>query len=309
MRASLDPEKAKTGGGSGPEKGNYEVISAASVVRKSDFRETPNLAVVLHLAVLDKDGDRVRGADDVTVDFGLGNKSLEAFHPGKTSGRTGDVEDLGVEIDTEGNTIFCDSDTAQFNSSTAMSVFTKTLKNEGFPADVLDACYLPDFVGMKFSLDTLPAKIINEKYKTRLNEKPMKRNDGTEQDVTYKVCTKWLNPNYLSSPSKATGKAKESAAAPKEAATNEDILRTILTKIAAERPGEKGIIPGRDKLKGFVTNHYVKTKPPLPPKQMKSVQELVMKAGGACDDICADLGCMVVEQEDKSYTFQFPEAE
>jgi hypothetical protein len=275
-KPSLNPDRAKQGGG-GVEAGNYEVSAAKFAAVKTDYR--PNqLYMVLETAVLDKDGDAVRGADPVEIMLSFGQKSLEAFHPGEATGpEDADPGDLGDSADTEGNSIYCSGEES-FNKSSGALVFMETLAKAGFPKPTLDRCYAPDLVGLKFRLDTITPKEANEKYALRLNTKPFKdAQTGENVDITYKVVSKWLNPNYLSSGGKKSKSADSAdsngtAAAPK-ATDPDEIAKNVLALVAKLKAGEKNKVKTKAALVGFFTNEYAKSK--QNPKQLAECQKLV----------------------------------
>ena len=276
MRASLNPDKARQGGG-GIEAGNYAIAAAAFRVIKTDYKPTQP-ALVLDLEQLDKDGDPVRGADTVSdVVFSLGEKALEAFHPGTVdSADAEDVEDQGSDVNAEGNTLFVAEDGAQLNKSCGAMVLMESLLKLGVPKPILARCYAPDFVGMKFSLATKTGKEINEWLGTRLSTKPT--SDGNT--VTYKVATKLLNPKHFSNgagsgaTSKKASKGEDSAAADSGRPTDpEDIAKFVLGKVAAAKAGEKNKIKSKAALLGFFTNEYTKAK--FDPKSLGKAQGFV----------------------------------
>jgi hypothetical protein len=269
----LNPDRAKQGGG-GVEAGNYEVTAAKFANIKTDFR--PNqLYLVLSCAVLDKDGDKVRGADDVEINLSFGEKSLEAFHPGQGSAPgDDDPTDVGDGVDAEGNTVWCEQD-AQFNKSCGAIVFMESLAKAGFPKATLDRCWADDYVGLKFALISEVPKKLNEKFGLRLNTKPMTdRHTGQPVDITYKIADKWLNTNYLSGgdakAKKANGKVVEETAKPTDP---EEIAKEVLGLVAGQKAGEKNKIKSKQALLGFFTNAYTKGK--YDAKQLSAVQKLV----------------------------------
>src|ERR1700733_3909221 len=104
-RASMNPDKAKQGGG-GIEAGNYRVTGARYQNLKTDYK-SKHLALIFDLAVLDKDGAPVRDADPVLMPLGFGEKSLESFHPGQADSIDAEPEDVGDDVDAQGNTVYC----------------------------------------------------------------------------------------------------------------------------------------------------------------------------------------------------------
>lgn len=270
MRPSGNPDKAKQGGG-GVEAGNYLVNAAKFQNMKSDYKVCqPTL--VFGCDVLDKDGDLVRGEEPVEMYFSFGAKSLEAFHPGQSSGPDDDQpEDQGDGVDAEGNTIYCAGD-EQFNASCGAIVFNTSLAKAGFPKNILDRCYAPDYVGLKFALATRTSKELNEKMGTRLSTKPTK-DGGT---VTYKVAEKWLNPNYLMNGAGSNKKSTKTSAEPESKAKPtepEEIAKEVLEIVSREKAGPKNTIKTKQALVGFFTNAYTKGK--YDPKKLKACQDFI----------------------------------
>jgi len=260
-KASLNPDRAKQGGG-GVEAGNYQAEAVKFANIKTDFR--PNqLYLVMDCAVLDKDGDKVRGADNVEITLSFGQKSLEAFHPGEASGPDdADPTDQGDGVDAEGNTVWCSGEES-FNKSAGAIVFMESLAKAGFPKAILDRCYAPDLVGLKFALATEEPRKLNEKYGLRLNTKPMKdAQSGEPVNITYKVAEKWLNPNYLSGgDAKAKGGKANGAAKEESKPTDpEEIAKLVLAEVAKQKAGDKNAIKSKNALVGFFTNAYTKAK-------------------------------------------------
>ena len=251
-RPSLNPDRARSGGGGGIESGNYEVLAAKFANIKTDFKSN-QLYQVFELATLDKDGDKVRGADPVELRLPFGEKAHEAFTPGVAKSiDDDDAEDQGLDPDKEGNTIYCRG-AEQFSGSSGAMIFQKSLVAQGFPKDVLDKCWAPSFVGLKFSLATLTPKEANEKYKVGANEKPFKNAAGELVAYTVKVATAWLNPNYMSAASKNGSSPHVSTT---EAMTAEEIAVACLAKVSKQKAGPKNSIKTYDSLKGFATNAF-----------------------------------------------------
>lgn len=295
-KPSSNPDKAYQGGGGGIEGGIYQVADAKYMNLKSDFRDT-NLNLVLTCHVCDKDGDVVKSADNVEINLSFGAKSLQSFHPGTgKSPADSDPKDEGDAPDAEGNTVYCADDT-QFNKSCSAIVFAETMSKAGYPKDVLEQTWAPNYVGFKFELESLDAKSINDKFGTRLNTKPMKDKDGNDRPVTYKVCKKWLNPNYLSGGKDAakngTGAAATPAAGGEEkpdydVMTNEQLAEICLAAVAEARSGDKGTVKTLAQLSGLVTNHYT-AKAKMPAARLKLVQAVVKNAVWA-QEACENLG-------------------
>jgi|WetSurMetagenome_2_1015567.scaffolds.fasta_scaffold10394_7 hypothetical protein len=290
-RPSSNPDKARSGGG--VEAGNYEVTKAEYRNCKSDLKSNqPTL--VFEAAVLDDAGDLVRGAEPVEMFFGMGARSAEAFHPGQCKGPLDDQpEDLGGNVDTAGNTIFCAGD-EQFNRSCGYIVFNEALAKAGFPKTVLDQTYAPNYVGLKFALKTMTSKEINDRFGTRLNTKPMP--DGGI--VTYKVCDRWLNPAYLSAGSQqgqaeaGTKSVAAGTAAATAATTAEDTAKAVLATLAKKKPGAKGAIKTPQALVGFATNEFTKAK--CPASMLAAVQGFFKDQAWVEDNVIG-LGGMFID--------------
>lgn len=282
-RPSSNPDKARQGGGVEP--GNY-LVSKAEYRNVKTERKPTQTNLVLDCAVLDKDGEPVRGADAVELFFSLGEKSIEAFHPGQCTGPDdADPRSMGTDVDAAGNTLFCVSDGDQINKSCGYMVFLDTMAKAGFPKSIMDRSYAADFVGLKFALNTLASAAINERFQTRLSTRPT--SDGGT--VTYKVCEKWLNPNYLtagkngaSAGTDKSAKADKTEKAAKESKTDdtpkaslEDKVREVLGTVARRKAG--ATVDSLSKLNGFFTNDWTKLGAPWN-KQLGAAQEFVKNA-------------------------------
>jgi hypothetical protein len=275
-RPSGNPDKATESLFSKIEDGNYEVIAGAIKVTKGDFADaTAQLSRVLTLRVLTADGDAVRDADTIEYIQGYGKKSLEHFSVGKGSGPD-DTEptDLGTDVDTEGNTVYCSGE-AQFNKACGVMVFDTTLAHAGFPKDVLDRCFPADLVGLKFTLKTEASEKINKRFGLRLNTKPMASRKAGEPDqpATMKIVERWLNPTYLSAAKPAAGAAHKPAAAATGLSV-EEMAQNALEAVASKRAGEKNAVKTVAQMKGLVTNEY--TKFGYPAAKLAEVQKLVV---------------------------------
>jgi hypothetical protein len=164
---------------------------------------------------------------------------------------------------------------------------------------------------LKFELATLPPKEVNDAFGTRLNTKPMlDEKTGAPAAITYKICRKWLNPAYLGTngtgTAKGAGEAAAGTAAAPEAADPESNTKTILSIIAAKRPGKKGQVKSLQQLSGLLTQQYTTLK--MPPKEMVKCQGYV-KDKDWLNVAFLDLGIMdadgnpTVVSDDGSITF------
>jgi hypothetical protein len=275
-RPSGNPDKATESLFSKIEDGNYEVISANIKITKGDFADaTAQLSRVLQLRVLNADGETVRDADTVEFTQSYGKKALEHFSVGKGSGPDdNDPKDLGTDVDTEGNTVFCSGD-GQFNKGCGVMVFDASLAHAGFPKDILDRCFPADLVGVKFALKTELSEKINKRFAMRLNTKPMPSRKAGEADIpaTMKIVDKWLNPSHKPGAAAAPAHDKKHAANSFANQTPEELATAALEIVSTQRPGEKNLVKTVAQMKGLVTNAY--TKAGMPAGQMKAVQEFI----------------------------------
>lgn len=287
-RPSLNPDKARQGGG-GVEPGNYEVITSKFMNIKTDYKPNQMYLCFPDAAVLDKDGDKVRGADAVEINFSFGEKSLEFFHPANATGADdNDPTDQGDAVDAEGNTIYCTEDET-FTKSCGAMVFLESLAKHGFPKAILDRCWAPDFEGLKVELATMTAAEVNKKFGTRLSERPAK--DGNT--ITYKVAVKWLNPTYLGKAGAGAKAGKSKDAEPVHESENgkpqgvEDITKHVLSLVAVKKAGPKNPIKNINALNGFFAQQYSVAK--MDPKHLKACQDK-LKDEAWLEDAVIELG-------------------
>ncbi|HEV2174358.1 MAG TPA: hypothetical protein VGR71_12360 [Nitrospira sp.] len=275
-KMSLNPDLAKQGGG-GVEAGNYRVKSAKNQNIKTDYR--PNqIYLLLDLATLDANFQLVREAEDQDLRLSYGAESLKHYRVGVAKDANDpDPVAKGDNPDEEGNTIV-PQDSEPFNKSCAAMVFLESLKKQGFPVDVLNRGYAPDFAGMEFTLASYSPKECNEKFGTRLNTKPVKDKDDPTKtiDITYKVVTKWNNPNYLGQSSgsqqTSTGNATAPAQAPAGNTESGQELLTKAIKVVIDRK-KGGEIKSEQAMTGFVVNGFTQSK--LPAAKLSEVQALI----------------------------------
>ena len=309
-KLSFNPDHARSGGGI--DSGIFKVNTASFKCFKTDYKDN---ILYLHLgvSVLDGKGNKVRGADDAELSFGFGTKSIESFHPGNGTGPNDDSpEDLGTEIDTEGNTIYTEG--GQANKSCAAVVFSESLVKCGFPKEILAKCWAPHFIGLKFALATYDAKTINEKIGTRLSTKPLDNGNP----VTYKICEKILNPelfdgmtgdganNTSKNPAAKPAKAKETSVAsaasaaatvdPEDAPDTDKDLDTIVKKVLTKLvQTKKGKIKNLQALGGFFTAVYLKSG--FPKDLMTKATARVKDESFLTDDLIAELGGVRYEED------------
>lgn len=306
-KMSLNPDLAKQGGG-GVEAGNYRVKIAKNANIKTDYR--PNqIYFVLDLATLDANFQPVRDSEDQELKLSYGQESLKHYRVGVAKDANDqDPVAKSDDPDQEGNTIV-PQDSEPFNKSCAAMVFLESLKKQGFPVDILNRGYAPDFQGLEFTLASYSPKECNDKFGTRLNTKPVKDKDDPTKtiDITYKVVTKWNNPNYLggASSAAASGTTTSSAAPTNAVATEsaEELLPKVLKVVAERKKGTE--IKSKQALFGFVTNEYTKHNPKLPPSKLPEVQKIVNDNLEFVAEVFAEYGVTAERNDEGVLTGKF----
>lgn len=294
----------------GFQEGNFEVTGAKISVfqyppsKKTGEQLAPFLACVLTLQKTDEQGN---ATEDEPMEKPLrAEKDLGKMRPGNAQSREDDEpEDLGDELNTEGNCIYAEEN-AKINANTQFAKFMKSLEEKGFRADILGAGYMPDLIGLKGHA------------KSEKGEKQVI--DGRDVEANYFVVDRiTVRPYEKSTAKKPTAKASTAASAATSAAkpatkpaakeeaeapeVNEDAAATataILAELATELEGET-----RDakKLFSMCYSRLVREKD-RNKKLDKEVQEL-FKNEAWLIEAGADLGFTF---EDGVFTFGTPVA-
>lgn len=193
----------------GFQEGNFEVVAACTKVfqyppnKESQEQFPPFLAAMLMMAKTDEKGNRL---DEEPLEKILRiEKDLSKMRPGRSTSRDdAEPEDLGDELDTEGNTVFCEEG-QKINVNSSFLIFTKSLEERGFKSEILGAGFLPDLVGLKGHAKT---------------EKGEKRTvNGRDIEPSYLIVDRILERPYeKAAAKKAPGKATAAAPAAKTAA-------------------------------------------------------------------------------------------
>lgn len=158
-------------GGMGIQEGNVEIVAACGKVhqfppnKKSGNQSAPFCCAAIQLQRLDKDMNPTE--DEPQWEYlTYGKDSLEKYHPGNASSPDDDdPEDLGSEVDTEGNTIFVVDESAKLRTTCKWMIFAKSLEAQGFKPDILGRGYFPDLVGTKGHVKTLTMEKIDDSDK------------------------------------------------------------------------------------------------------------------------------------------------
>lgn len=183
-------------------EGNFEVMEACTKIfqyppnKETQEQFPPFLCAMLMMAKTDEKGVRL---DEEPLEKILRiEKDLEKMRPGKSTTREdSEPEDMGSELDTEGNTVFCEEG-VKINVNSAFLVFTKSLEERGFKSEILGHGFLPDLVGLRGHAKT---------------EKGEKRTyGGKEIEPNYLIVDRILSPlpyeSAAKKPAASAGKAK-----------------------------------------------------------------------------------------------------
>ena len=301
----LNPKNFVESGGSGFKEGIRKVVGAAFKVDHQEFEgaapRAPVVALVLTCERLDDDLDPM--VDEATgetmvepLKFPLGGKSLSKIHPAEATGPEDDEpEDLGVEVNTEGPTLFVVDQKWQLDPRSGCAHLMASLVGklkEGF----LDNVWAPNFVGLVAFFKTVPDEAVKIAGK-----------DGVERPVNYKVVDKVITAPYDGKgkgKGKTAGAAKTEAAATeskagkakKEASPEETLLLDILKGIAGDMAGETLTIKALGTMVSSALSKGGNT------KQLVPVQT-VLKSEGWLAKNGEKVG-LTVDEDDKTVTFE-----
>lgn len=165
--------------------------------------------------------------------FGLGGKSLTGAHPGGAdSPDDEEVEDLGVDVGTEGPTVFLASPTFKLNSKSGCAVLMDSLQKAGFKEEYLNRVWSPDYVGSVFHV------------KNFVSDQVMKGDDGKDRPITYKVVGKIIRAGYEQKKKAGAGqmsqpKGKAAAGGKAEVSEEEKALRKALDSLSEKLDGSQ----------------------------------------------------------------------
>jgi hypothetical protein len=146
----------------GIQEGTVEITKCVTKVhqfppnKQTGDQGDPFPCVQLTVVRCDSDGKRI-SEDEITEELGVGK--LEKFHPGKADSADDESpEDLGTEVETEGNCIYAVGEGDHFAKTCKWIRFAESLEAKGFKSEVLGRGFMPDMVGMvlKVKTDTLP---------------------------------------------------------------------------------------------------------------------------------------------------------
>jgi len=154
----------------GIQEGVVEITKAITKVhqyppnKQSGEQGEPFPCVQLTCLRCNESGDRV---DDTEIEEQLGLGKLDKWHPGKADGPDdNDPEDAGEDVDAEGNCVYVVDPSAKLNKKSKWVIFATSLEDHGFKASILERGYMPDLVGLKVKVKSIPGtKIPGQTYK------------------------------------------------------------------------------------------------------------------------------------------------
>lgn len=215
----------------------YKVYQASppTTPGKKFEQRPPVAALSWAITRLDEDQSPLVDGDDNPITevltFGLGGKSLASVNPGDAeSPDDEEPTDLGVEVNTEGPTLFFKGDFKIHPKSAAYHLMQSLLK-AGFKEDYVYREWAPDYKGLVCFMKTFLDQ-----------ENKMMGNDGVERPVGYKVVDKIIRAPYEKKAGKGAaagaGAGDKAASNGKGDAGSEAILKPILEALSTELDGE-----------------------------------------------------------------------
>ncbi len=180
--------------------------------------------------LVDEDGNPV--TEEVIFSFGA--TSLAKAHPGMADSATAEsIEDLGVEINTEGPIIFLKDSGWWPNNKAGITHMMASMKAKGTKKEQLDRVWAPDWVGSILYLKSVQAA--DKMWR------PNKAGVLEEQTYSYKVVERIEKgpravaavekPKVVAKPSKANGPVKAVSADP------EVQIKPLIEQISQQKAG------------------------------------------------------------------------
>lgn len=144
----------------GVEAGNVEIVAAISKVHQyppnkgTGEQGEPFFCVQLEFQQY---SDKWVKSDDAPIPMEFGAGKLDKFHPGlATSAEDEEPTDQGDELNVEGNCIAVIQDGAKLNKKCKWIMLTSSLEAFGFKPEILGNGYLPDLIGTRGHVKTIP---------------------------------------------------------------------------------------------------------------------------------------------------------
>lgn len=275
-KASFAPQDASSTS-FGIQEGNVEVVAAVSKNHQyppnSSTGEQGDPFPCVQLAFQQYDSKWNKLDDEpVKMEFGVGK--LDKFHPGlAASTDDDDPQDLGDEVDVEGNCIAVVSEGAKLNKKSKWIIFTDSMVAKGFKPEVLGNGYLPDLIGTRGHVTSIKQeRMPNSTAKNDPTALVFDRIDAFPYEAKGKPATK---PATAAKPP-VKGAAKPpvapatAAKPPATAATattmsgdDEEVAKEAVQAIMTEISGDEPIALDVKALKSKVTAKLMRNKVPL----------------------------------------------
>lgn len=247
-------------GGRGLQEGNVKVEN--TVFKITEFTNSNGDVVltpfVTHLDYFHVDdnlqphSDEVQSRDIVIASFP--DDSGEYMHrPGNADGpEDEDPEDLGSEVGTEGNSIFCDPPRAIRADSDWMK-FTQSLEKLGFPVEVNAQSYAPNYNGLIVHVHSEPGREYTDK---KTGEKKTLPSHWVADKI-------WVNPHAKGQGAKkgatAKGAAASKGAGKKAGGSKSSAKSKPATKAAGGKPNGGVAASGSEEMLGLALSSLAQT--------------------------------------------------
>jgi hypothetical protein len=136
--------------------------------KKTGAQVNPLTSVVLSIAQIDASSVQIAQPveQELVVEWGPKDGSLIRVRPGLADTRDGDAGDTSengaLVLGTEGNCLFVEEGT-KVNMTNTFGVFVASCQQKGFKPQILNAGFLPDFVGLRAWFDLAPGRAYGDK--------------------------------------------------------------------------------------------------------------------------------------------------
>ncbi len=195
----------------------------------------PKLALVWNVTRLDEDKEPLTDEEDNPIQeevvFSLGGKSLQHVRPGRAdSADSEDIEDMGVEINAEGPTVFVVNQSWHPDKKSSIVALQESLIGKGLD---LDRTWAPDYVGAIVYLKSKPSG--------QIISRPDKSGRMVDQTYSYKIVDKVEKGFNQASAKVKIVKVKTTSAANGKATDSSEVeskLKPIMDQISLDNTGK-----------------------------------------------------------------------
>lgn len=159
-------------GSSGLQAGNYEIVDISCKIHqfpansKTGIQSGPFTCVRVDFAPLDEDGNKKKSEEPSSQYLRVGE--VDSWHPGSIdetdkNNLDVEVEDLGGEVDVEGNTLFSVDPAGRLWAKCPWMLFSSSLETQGFKSEILGRGFFPDLLGTKLEVMTEARPYVDKK--------------------------------------------------------------------------------------------------------------------------------------------------